>query len=271
MSMFKPHLLLVHGNWGDSCVWDILLPHLRAEGYRVTAIRMPCRGDPSVAQQGFDDYVKAIKYEALKIKRSEGVDPVIVGHSLGGTLALKAAEEGCGCGLILIAPSPPSDFPQPTFSWANLRLFGPWLFRSIAAGSFQWPYRPGFSAMRLLFAGWPEDAIRAEYERMHQDSGTILGEFLKKSPPTRVALDRIAVPVLCIAGTADPVSSPETVRALAASCRAEFQEFGGSHFLLSEASQAPIISKRISIFLDSRSWDHLRPWPHLRSDWKGTA
>jgi pimeloyl-ACP methyl ester carboxylesterase len=271
MSMFKPHLLLVHGNWGDTHIWDVLSPHLRAEGYRLTAVRMPMRGDPTVSKQGFDDYVKAVEWAALKIKRSEGVEPIIVGHSLGGTLALKAVEKGRGCGMILIAPSPPSNFSQPMFCWANVRLFGPWLLQSVRRRSFDRAYLPGETAMRTLFHGWSEDAFRAEYARMHPDSGRILGEFFRKAGSTQVELSRISVPTLCIAGTHDPVSHPVTVRSLAFACNAEYQEIKGSHFLLTEVAKAPLIAKTISMFLDTKSWDHLSPWQHMIEEQKGSA
>jgi pimeloyl-ACP methyl ester carboxylesterase len=78
--------VLVHGSWHGPWCWDKLVPLLRAEGHRVTAVDL--QGGRPLEQSNLAAYVKAIT-DALDAQASPAV---LVAHSSGGLAASQAAE-----------------------------------------------------------------------------------------------------------------------------------------------------------------------------------
>jgi pimeloyl-ACP methyl ester carboxylesterase len=102
--------LLVHGAWHGSFCWAEVAPRLSAAGHRVVAIDLPGHGIHALfpksyfkkGQVGFDteptplkgitlDVVAQVVVEALHDLQGP-VKPVLVGHSMGGTVITRAAE-----------------------------------------------------------------------------------------------------------------------------------------------------------------------------------
>ena len=79
--------VLVHGSWHGPWCWDKLVPLLRAEGHRVTAVDL--QGGRPLEQSNLGTYVKSIT-DALD---AAGAPAVLVAHSSGGLAASQAAEE----------------------------------------------------------------------------------------------------------------------------------------------------------------------------------
>lgn len=98
-----PPLLLLHG-WADSAdTWRLVLDRLGRAGRRALALDMPgfgtadpLRDGPVLAQ--LDAFVDAALGEL-------GEPAVIVGNSLGGCAALRAAERGEPAGVVPVAPA----------------------------------------------------------------------------------------------------------------------------------------------------------------------
>lgn len=87
----KQPIVLVHGAWQGSYVWDQTKTDLEAAGYRLSVVSLSAHGDDNtpayqVSLQGYVDLVKAAinSYD----------EPVIlVGHSLGGAVITQTAAE----------------------------------------------------------------------------------------------------------------------------------------------------------------------------------
>jgi pimeloyl-ACP methyl ester carboxylesterase len=76
--------VLVHGVCSGGWSWDLVKPHLEAEGHQVLAVDLP--GDDASAK--FSDYAEAI----LHALPSDRDDTVLVAHSTGGlTIPIVAA------------------------------------------------------------------------------------------------------------------------------------------------------------------------------------
>ncbi|MEM1374235.1 MAG: alpha/beta fold hydrolase BchO [Pseudomonadota bacterium] len=88
-----PELLLLHGAGGATQSWRTLMP-LLAEHYRCIAVDLPGQGfsKPRVSgRYGLD----AMARDIASLAWGEGWRPrAIIGHSAGGALALRMAEEG---------------------------------------------------------------------------------------------------------------------------------------------------------------------------------
>src|SRR6185312_3638390 len=83
--------LLIHGSWFGAWCWDRVIGVLRESGHRATAIDLPGHGDDRtpLAEIQFQDYVEAvIRQVAASITR-----PILVGHSMGATVAVHAASQ----------------------------------------------------------------------------------------------------------------------------------------------------------------------------------
>lgn len=123
-----PTLLLVHGLAGQLCHFTYGIVDLLASRYRVVAVDRPGSGysvrvPGCSAALGVQADALAALIDALKLGR-----PVVVGHSLGGAVALALAQRHPErvAGLALIAPlTHPVKEVHPAF--AALKIGRPWL------------------------------------------------------------------------------------------------------------------------------------------------
>ena len=110
----KP-LLFVHGELGGSWLWERFLGYFAGRGWEGHALNLRNHfwsqtADPT--ELSFATYVEDV---AASMRRL-GPGVVVVGHGMGGLLALKAAERAELSGLILLSPEPPAGLrpaPQP--------------------------------------------------------------------------------------------------------------------------------------------------------------
>ena len=102
----KP-LLFVHGELAGSWLWERYLGYFAANGWEGHALNLQNHFwsrtvDPT--ELTFDSYVEDVVASLNRL----GPSTVVIGHGLGGLLALKAAEQAPVGGLILISPEPPA-------------------------------------------------------------------------------------------------------------------------------------------------------------------
>ena len=84
----KAPLLLIHGMNAHSHWWDFIAPQLLDE-YRVVAMDLTGMGD-SDYRYGYDAETYAAEIAAVCDAAELGEDVLVVGHSFGGTMAVKA-------------------------------------------------------------------------------------------------------------------------------------------------------------------------------------
>jgi pimeloyl-ACP methyl ester carboxylesterase len=107
----KP-LLFVHGELGGSWLWERFLGYFAGRGWEGHALNLRNHfwsqtADP--ADLSFASYVE----DVVASMRHLGPGVVVVGHGMGGLLALKAAERGAVAGLVLLSPEPPAGLRPP--------------------------------------------------------------------------------------------------------------------------------------------------------------
>ena len=107
----KP-LLFVHGELAGSWVWERYLGFFASRGWEGHALNLQNHywsrtADPT--ELTFETYVD----DVVAVLGRLGPTTVVVGHGMGGLLALKAAEQAAIGGLVLLSPEPPAAIRPP--------------------------------------------------------------------------------------------------------------------------------------------------------------
>jgi pimeloyl-ACP methyl ester carboxylesterase len=251
--MTSPGFLLVHGAFCGGWVFDRFADALQGAGREARAPDLPGHGqaqaDDAVLGLSMRDYAEAVADAATTFDEP----PVLVGHSLGGLVALMAATAAPVGGVVLLAPSAPWGIAGSTMEEAisavSLYALGPFWAQTVAPeyGSFR-----RFAVDRLS-----RPARHATFERLRPESGRALFEtlnwWLDPMMTTAVRTDRIGGPVLAIAGGRDVIHPPVTVRETARRIGARFELMDHmSHWLVGEPGWRDVAARCLS-FADELS------------------
>ena len=190
-----------HGAWAFE---DNLMPYLSSKGFDVYAMSLRGHGASGGARHvesaGFGDYVA----DVLTVMAELPGAPVLIGHSLGGLLARRVAEQADVRAVVLMASPTPRSMRE-----AAMRLLTRFplpMIKFALTGNPDHVYRNGDVLRGLLFDGARQPAVNAAIARMlaERESRHIVADVqtLEFKPSQ--------VPVLAIGGDADigvPVSA----------------------------------------------------------------
>jgi len=101
-------VVLIHGFQNDHSAWGPLVPGLVRDDRRITAVDLPGCGDSAPPDRWERSTIGELALDLAEIVRTESMrEPVLVGHSLGGAIALQVAldEPDLASGLVLFAPA----------------------------------------------------------------------------------------------------------------------------------------------------------------------
>lgn len=230
----RPPVIMVHGAFCGGWAFEAFRAPFEAAGHTVLTPDLRGHGlrQPSSAVVGLSmsDYAADI----AALVRAQAEPPVLVGHSLGGLVAMMAAAKAPVAALVLLAPSPPWGVAGGTLEEAGsamaLYALGPYWAQAIEPDRF-------VAALYSLDRMEPA-AARAVSRKMGPESGRALFEtlnwWLDPFMTTSVA-SAGRTPVFCGAGERDLIHPPSTVRQTAAKLGAEVRVFPGmSHWLVGE-------------------------------------
>lgn len=103
-----PPVLLIHGHTLDRRLWDPVMPLLRSAGFRV--IRVDLRGHGRSSRPDVGYHLSHHAADITTVLDAAAVGPVLlVGHSIGGAVALEIAVTGAErlTALVLVSPVMP--------------------------------------------------------------------------------------------------------------------------------------------------------------------
>jgi len=219
----KP-LLFVHGELGGSWAWERFLGYFAGRGWEGHALNLRNHhwsqtADP--AELSFETFVDDVGAAIDRL----GSSVVVVGHGMGGLLALKAAERHAVGGLVLIGAELPGDIREPTEAHAIREV--PELFGPSLLGWATLPEKLQRDHRDLTLA----DVLRIQHlmgQKPHE-SGRARRTMLRgvKIDPAKLA----ELPKLVVGGGLDSVVSLDAAERLATWLGAEFEPFGAhSHY-----------------------------------------
>lgn len=223
-------LVLLHGIGGRASGWAPVQKACAAAGYSSLAWDMPGYGDsPLIEPYDFDGLADALAalMDAHRLQKA-----VLVGHSLGGMVALQmwARHPRRVAGLVLAASSPAfghgsGDFQQAFIAQRLAPLEAGQTMAQVADGLIPTMVAPGFDGPGLAQAKACMGSITpAAYK-------AALGALVQFEQ--RATLPTITVPTLCIAGEHDRTASPTVVQRMAEKIpNAQYQCVAGVGHLL---------------------------------------
>jgi len=233
---FKAPLILVHGPWASSLCWkpwDIHFCNLGWECWTVNLRgRFEARPLEILKHLKFEDCVSDIK----RVIREVPYPPILLGHSLGGLIAQRAAEEGNVSVLIEVAGLAPKAI-QPALPPAMrlLRLkYAALLFLRrpfcVEQKDFRWNW---LNAVR-------EDRQSKLLKSLVPESPHLIGDFFYRDIPSEPNSTRC--PVLLVAGGEDRVAPVASQRKQAERLGAEIKEYPErGHWMMGEAGGEGIV------------------------------
>lgn len=248
--MEKP-ILMIHGVGCGGDAWSVMAPLMQAKGWTpytptlYPQFRVKENPTGQLSTLGLHDYVEAAKSEALAIERSTGEEPVLMGHSMGGLIVQKLAEQGVGKAAILVTPAQPVDCQvqdlRVLFTFANIVLKGdPKLSYKVWKTGFRWGVLNQVAPER-------HDEI---YASALYDSGLVYQQLGRpETDPHRVGVINersITCPMLTIGAVQDRATVIQAVRKVAqkyARVGGDYREYdGAAHWIIDEPKTASVVA-----------------------------
>jgi pimeloyl-ACP methyl ester carboxylesterase len=207
-----PPLVLLHGYADSADTWRLLLDRLRRQGRAAVALDMPGFGTADRLEREAEILPQLDRFAAAAVERwATGGTVVLAGNSLGGTVALRAAERDSD-GIAGVVPIAPAGFDMPTWFAA---IQGAPLVRAMLRSPVPVPQvavrRAVGSTYRVLAFASPRRADEAvvgaftSHFGSQRDVVRLLATGRRVLPELRTPFDlaRVRCPVLVVWGERD--------------------------------------------------------------------
>ena len=240
----KP-LLFVHGELAGSWLWERYLGYFAGRGWEGHALNLQNHhwsktADPT--ELSFETYTEDVVAALERL----GPSTVVIGHGMGGLLALKAAERMPVAAIVLISSELPRDLRRPARSHELREV--PDVYGKSVIGWATLPEKLQRDDRDLTI----DDVMRVQHllgQKPHE-SGIARRQVLQGIAIDRGPFDD--VPKLVVGGGLDRIVPGDDSERLAEWLGAEYEPFGAhSHFglVIGESSHQQV-AEAIRVFLD---------------------
>jgi pimeloyl-ACP methyl ester carboxylesterase len=205
----KENIVLVHGMWCGSWVWDSYKRFFEEKGYschtpvlRYHDVHPSDKPNPALGTTSILDYANDLEKYISHLDN----ESVIIGHSLGGLLTQIIGARGLGKALVLISPVSPAGIDVPTYSvvksvWKTFARWGFWKKHHRISYEIA-----RYSILNLL----PEEEQKNIYENFVYESGRVSSEIafwqFDRKRATKVDESKLSQPLLVIVGSEDRIT-----------------------------------------------------------------
>ena len=236
----QPPLLFVHGTFGQASNFEPWLGYFRDAGYACSAISLPGHEPPDsdlLKRLTLNDYLAAVSNAIRQADRP----PVVIGHSLGGLLALMVAAGTECAGLVLVGAPAPGQLPAQIGVLRYALTFVP----RIAAGL---PISAPPEAVRSLVT---HDLSAAESEEIIAQGTLESGRVLRRLffGVSRSVFGGIKCPVLCLGGGADRLVPLSAAESIATATGGDLVVFPGHGHWLIAGSLTDVVAASVKAWL----------------------
>ena len=218
--MVERDVLFIHGWWAAGWVWSLVADRFDAAGFRTHKLDL---SGPESDRSTFSDNL----HEALSAARSIG-NPILVGHSAGGLLAMKMAERVEPPACIAITPAAPAGvLPHPS---AILIRFMVAALPSLLLGQDFFPR----ALLRQLVLNRLD---LAEQDDIIEEMRPVSASQVRMIIPSLIAVDRsrLRSPLLVVGASEDRLTPVAQTRAIARRYGADYREYSNAaHYILRE-------------------------------------
>jgi len=205
-------LVFVHGMLANADVWRPLTNYFNERNFSCTAVNL---------REGLDLRKACIQDYVDKVKAMVTEDDIVVGHSMGGLIVQKVAEEASIKGGVAICSAAPKGVK---YRGGIVLASAKYALKVIRGKPFKEDYR---YVRNYMLVGVEEEEARNIYEKLEEESAIVTHELGRN----KIAVDetKISCPLLFIATTKDRLCSPELVKRIAEKYDAEYRLYEGCH------------------------------------------
>ncbi len=208
-------LVFIHGMWCNGSIWKNFIEYFKARNYECKAVNL---------KEGFDlrhvcfmDYVD-------KVASIVGKEDVLIGHSMGGLIVQKMAEQKRIKGGVAICSAPPKGIEHSnlTMKLHSLRFLPRIIMNK--------PVKPDIKFVQNFVANCiDKEKIEKIWDKIEPEAAKVAYELATG----KIAVDekKIRCPLLFIATKNDKASPPSMVEKIAKKYNAEFVVKDGCHWI----------------------------------------
>lgn len=217
-------VIVVPGAWTRASAFDDVRDALRRGRHETEVIELPSRASRLVQlDRGGLSAIAAVLDARIEARVEP---PVLIGHSLGGLMALRAGRRHTLQALVLLMPAPPSGMLPELLTGAvrrpvnTMRMLG-------AAFSVTVGGRLGLGPPDGLYSdrATPEELARGATHRTDESWSVLAALAIGSREPVRP----LGIPTLVVAGAQDGFTPTHVLKPLSDALEAEFAEFDVAH------------------------------------------
>lgn len=209
-------LILVHGMLSNAAVWNPFINYFNKRDFSCKAVNL--KEGLNLRKVHFQDYVD-------KVKAITTEDDIVIGHSMGGLVVQKVAEEtDIKCGVAICSAAPKGVKYRGDIVLSSAK-YAPQVIIGI-------PFKQDYRYIRkYMLVGIEEEKARSIYEKLENQSAIVTYEL----GMNRISVNekKVKCPLFFIATKQDEISPPELVQRLADKYHAEYELYDGCHHFFS--------------------------------------
>jgi pimeloyl-ACP methyl ester carboxylesterase len=226
---------MIHGMQGGGWQWDNFKYFFEAQGYKCITpnLRYHAQGEPHplLGSTSLRDYLADLEILLSSLPKNT----ILMGHSMGGLLAMLLNARGYGEKTVLFTPAMPH----------GIWTISPKVIKGFLSALFTWgfwkkPFKQTFNeAYHTVLKGLSDEEAKLFYDYFSYESGKALFEiglwFLDHHKTTKVDQNRLTNPILTIGGAKDNAIPIAATRKMAKRYQTTYWEYPEhSHAVLGE-------------------------------------